>query len=207
MCGSDEWRQAMREVILPWALGDTELGDDVLEVGPGYGATTDVLSRAVPRLTSVEIDDDLAAMLRDRFADVPSVEIVNADATTLAYPDGRFTGAACFTMLHHVPTDELQDRLFGEIARVLRPGAALVASDSLGSDELAAHHTDDTYHPVDPASLPDRLTAAGFGRIDVRTNPFGWAVVAHRARARSRSQPNWSASQPNWSALAKPIER
>ena len=44
-CGSDEWRQAIREVILPWALGETDLGDDVLEVGPGYGATTDVLSR------------------------------------------------------------------------------------------------------------------------------------------------------------------
>ena len=144
MCGSDEWRQAMREVILPWALRDTDLGDDVLEVGPGYGATTDVLSQAVPKLTSVEIDPELAAMLRERFADVPSVEIVNADATTLAYSDQSFTGAACFTMLHHVPSDELQNRLFGEIARVLRPGAPLVASDSLGSDELAAHHTDDT---------------------------------------------------------------
>ena len=44
-CGSDEWRQMIREVILPWALGETDLGDDVLEVGPGYGATTDVLSR------------------------------------------------------------------------------------------------------------------------------------------------------------------
>ena len=43
MCGSDEWRQAMRDVILPWALGETDLGDDVLEVGPGYGASTDVL--------------------------------------------------------------------------------------------------------------------------------------------------------------------
>ena len=62
-CGSDEWRQAIREVILPWALGETDLGDDVLEVGPGYGATTDVLSQSVPRLTSVEIDDELAAML------------------------------------------------------------------------------------------------------------------------------------------------
>ena len=74
-CGSDEWRQAIREVILPWALGETDLGDDVLEVGPGYGATTDVLSQSVPRLTSVEIDDELAAMLVDRFADVPSVQI------------------------------------------------------------------------------------------------------------------------------------
>jgi ubiquinone/menaquinone biosynthesis C-methylase UbiE len=180
MCGSDEWRQAIRDVILPWALGETQLGDDVLEVGPGYGATTDVLSQTVPKLTCVEIDPELAAMLRERFADAPSVEIVNADATTLPFDDGSFTGAACFTMLHHVPTDELQNRLFGEVGRVLQLGGALVASDSLGSDELAAHHEDDTYHPVDPASLPDRLAAAGFARIDVRTNPHGWAVVARR---------------------------
>jgi ubiquinone/menaquinone biosynthesis C-methylase UbiE len=180
-CGSDEWRQAIREVILPWALGGTDLGDDVLEVGPGYGATTDVLSEAVPRLTSVEIDDELAAMLTERFARVPSVEIVHGDATSLVYTDARFTGAACFTMLHHVPTNELQDRLFAEIARVLRPGAPLVASDSLASDELEAHHEDDTYNPIDPASLPSRLTAAGFVDVDVRTNEFGWAAVARAA--------------------------
>src|SRR3954471_7479149 len=128
-CGSDEWRQAIREVILPWALGTTDLGDDVLEVGPGYGATTDVLGAAVRRLTSVEIDDQLATALRERFAGVPSVEIVTGDATALAYDDGRFTGAACFTMLHHVPSIALQDSLFNEVARVLRPGAPLVASD------------------------------------------------------------------------------
>jgi ubiquinone/menaquinone biosynthesis C-methylase UbiE len=177
-CGSDEWRQAIREVILPWALAETDLGDNVLEVGPGYGATTDVLSQSVPRLTSVEIDDELAAMLTERFADVPSVHIVHGDATSLPYAQASFSGAACFTMLHHVPTIELQDRLFAEVARVLRPGAALVASDSLASEELKAHHEDDTYNPVDPATLPDRLAAAGFGDFQVKTNEFGWAVIA-----------------------------
>jgi ubiquinone/menaquinone biosynthesis C-methylase UbiE len=181
MCGSDEWRQAMREVILPWVLGDTDLGDDVLEVGPGYGAVTDVLGSSVPRLTSVEIDDGLAAMLVERFADNPSVRIVNADATSLDYPDAHFTGAACFTMLHHVPTVSLQDRLFAEVARVLRPGAALVASDSLASDSLAGMHEGDTYNPVEPAGLADRLARAGFERVDVRTNEFGWGAVAFRA--------------------------
>ena len=61
-CGSDEWRQMIRDVILPWALGETDLGDDVLEVGPGYGATTEVLGTVAARVTSVEIDDELAAM-------------------------------------------------------------------------------------------------------------------------------------------------
>jgi ubiquinone/menaquinone biosynthesis C-methylase UbiE len=180
-CGSDEWRQMIREVILPWALAETDLGANVLEVGPGYGATTDVLGTVAARLTSVEIDQDLARMLCDRFASHPSVAIVNGDATQLAYADGTFTGAACFTMLHHVPTAELQDRLFSEVARVLQPGAALVASDSLGSDDLAAAHQGDTYNPVDPASLPQRLAAAGFGDVQVKTNEFGWAAVA-RAR-------------------------
>jgi SAM-dependent methyltransferase len=180
-CGSDEWRQMIREVILPWALGETDLGDDVLEVGPGYGATTDVLGTASARLTAVEIDDKLAAMLRERFAQMPSVKIVNGDATRLDYPDGQFSGAACFNMLHHVPTVELQDRLFAEVARVLRTGAALVASDSLGSDVLAAAHENDTYNPVDPATLPARLSAAGFDAVEVKTNEYGWAAIARIA--------------------------
>jgi ubiquinone/menaquinone biosynthesis C-methylase UbiE len=181
-CGSDEWRQAIREIILPWALNETDLGDDVLEVGPGYGATTDVLSESAPQLTSVEIDEELAAFLTDRFADKENVEIVRGDATALPYDDDRFTGAACFTMLHHVPTAELQDQLFAEVARVLRPGAALVASDSLGSDELEAHHEGDTYNPIDPAGLPDRLATAGFENVEVRTNPYGWAAIARVAK-------------------------
>jgi SAM-dependent methyltransferase len=179
-CGSDEWRAQMRDVILPWALRDVELGDDVLEVGPGYGATTDVLCRTVPRVTSVEIDGALAEMLTSRFAGVDTVEIMHGDATALAFPDGRFSGAACFTMLHHVPTEALQDRLFAEVARVLRPGAPLVASDSLASVVLKGHHEGDTYNPVDPDTLPDRLRVAGFADVEVRTNPHGWCVLARR---------------------------
>jgi ubiquinone/menaquinone biosynthesis C-methylase UbiE len=139
-----------------------------------------VLCERLPRLTSVEIDEALAAMLTERFNAKENVEIVLGDATALGYPDGRFTGAACFTMLHHVPTIVLQDRLFAEVARVLRPGAALVASDSLASDELAAHHEDDTYNPVDPDTVAARLEAAGFSEVEVRTNPFGWAAVARK---------------------------
>ena len=177
-CGSDGWREIIREHILPWAIGDVDLGNDVLEVGPGYGATTDVLAESVPQLTAVEIDEELAAYLEDRFRPLEHVRIVRGDGTALEFGDGRFTGAACFTMLHHVPTAELQDRLLAEVARVLRPGGVLVAGDSVASDDLEAHHEGDTYNPIDPSTLTSRLEAAGFTDVAIQSNELGWAAVA-----------------------------
>lgn len=180
VCGSDEWREVVRDQIIPWALEGVDLGDDVVEVGPGYGATTDVFGEMVPRLTSVEIDSGLAAALVERFSGADHVEIVEGDATDLAYPDGRFSGATSFSMLHHVPTADLQDRLFAEVCRVLRPGGVFVAVDSLGSDALCEFHEGDTYNPVDPAGVVARLTAAGFVTAEVATNEQGWKAVARR---------------------------
>jgi SAM-dependent methyltransferase len=177
MCASDEWRDMVQQTIMPWALGSVELGGDVLEVGPGPGMTTDALRAAVTHLTAVELDDDLAARLAARLSG-SNVDVVQADATAMPFEDDRFTGAVSFTMLHHVPSAELQDRLFAEVARVLRPGAVFVASDSVASDDLAAFHTDDVYNPIDPTTLEARLAAAGFDAVEVEANPFGW-----RARA------------------------
>lgn len=179
-CGSDEWRSMVRETVIPWALGSESLGEDVIEVGPGYGATTDVLAESVPKLTAVEIDDELAEMLSKRFAGNKGVVIVNGDATALEFPDGRFTGAASFTMLHHVPTSEAQDRLFAEVCRVLRAGGLFVAGDSMPSAELEALHEGDTYNPIDPENLRQRLEAAGFTDVEVKKNPFGWATIARK---------------------------
>jgi ubiquinone/menaquinone biosynthesis C-methylase UbiE len=180
-CGSDEWRAVVRDAILPWALGDVELGDDVLEVGPGYGATTDVLSEQLTSVTAVEIDRELAAMLKERFADTAAVTIVVGDATALEFADCRFSGAACFTMLHHVATKELQDRLLAEVFRVLRTGGTLVAGDSLGSPELEAAHEGDIYNPIDPDQLSGRLVSVGFRNVEVKSNEFGWAATATKA--------------------------
>jgi hypothetical protein len=43
VCGSGRWRRRVKGELLPWALQGVELGDDVLEIGPGPGVTTDVL--------------------------------------------------------------------------------------------------------------------------------------------------------------------
>jgi SAM-dependent methyltransferase len=180
LCASDEWRQTLRDLILPYALAGARLGDDVLEVGPGPGVTTELLRSELARLTAVEVDADLAGALAARLAGT-NVEVVHADAIAMPFEAGRFTGAVSLTMLHHVPTTERQDLLFAEVARVLRPGGLFVASDSRASDDLAALHHGDTYNPVDPDSVADRLTAAGFVDIDVRANAFGWAAHARRS--------------------------
>jgi SAM-dependent methyltransferase len=179
-CDSPEWRAAVRDEIIPWAVGEVELGDDVLEVGPGYGATTDVFAQLLPRLTSVEIDPELAGRLAARYGG-SNVEVVEGDATQLAFPDQRFSGAVCFSMLHHVSPAGQQDRLFHEVARVLRPGAPFVALDSVESDGLRAFHEGDTYEPIDPATLSTRLDAACFTDVDVRVNEYGWTALAWRA--------------------------
>jgi SAM-dependent methyltransferase len=178
-CASPEWRATLRDLIVPYALGDARLGDDVLEVGPGPAPTTDLLRERLVRLTAVEIDVDLATALADRLAGT-NVDVINADATDLPFDDGRFSGAVSFTMLHHVPTEELQDRLFAEVARVLRPGALFVASDGVAGPEFAGLHVDDIYNPVDPATVGERLRTAGFADADVRWNEHGWAAHARR---------------------------
>lgn len=179
-CDSPEWRAAVRHEIIPWAVGSVDLGDDVLELGPGYGATTEVFAELLPRLTSVEIDPDLAARLQGRYTGT-NVEVILGDATQLPFPDARFTGAVCFSMLHHVPSPLLQDRLFTEAARVLRTGAPIVAVDSVETDERRAFHDRDIYVPIDPTTLPARLEAAGFGGVEVRANDYGWTALALRA--------------------------
>jgi hypothetical protein len=60
-------------------------------------------------------------------------------------------------------------------------GAPFVASDSLPSPEIEAGHEGDTYNRVDPEGLPRRLAAAGFTKVEVKTNQFGWASLAKKA--------------------------
>jgi len=55
-------------------------GDLVIEVGPGTGTLTDeLLSRGVD-VVAVEIDRDLAKLLRERFADEPRFTLIEGDA-------------------------------------------------------------------------------------------------------------------------------
>jgi SAM-dependent methyltransferase len=166
LLGTPEWAAHLHNDILPAVTSGVDLGEDMLEIGPGPGAATEWLRHRVRRLVAVELEPAAAASLSERFAHT-NVSVVVGDATALDYPDGSFDSVGTFTMLHHVPTRALQDALLAEALRVLRPGGTLLGSDSLASDRLHSFHEGDTYNPVEPAALLTRLQTLGFGSITI----------------------------------------
>lgn len=97
------------------------------------------------------------------------MEIVHGDGARMPFPAGRFSAVVCFTMLHHVPSPGLQDRLFADACRVLRPGGVLRGMDSQPSPVFRLLHIGDTMVVLDPTTLGGRLDRAGFR--DVRVHP------------------------------------
>ena len=179
-CGTPLWTREINRVA-SWALQDVDLGSDALEIGPGRGHTTELLRKRVAQLTAVEIDPALADAVRSRFADAGNVVVETADATELPYEAERFTGAVCFTMLHHVPSAELQDRLLREVHRVLRPGAPFAGSDSTPGPLFRLAHIRDTMVLVEPDTFGARLEVAGFTDVGVEV---GRGAFRFRGRRR-----------------------
>ncbi|MFJ2910972.1 class I SAM-dependent methyltransferase [Streptomyces sp. NPDC087228] len=161
LCTSPEWAAHLQDSVLPVAIARAELGREMLEIGPGPGAATEWLRTRVERLVAVEVEAEAASLLADRYAGT-NVEIHHGSGTELEFADDSFDSAASFTMLHHVPTAALQNRLLAEILRVLRPGGVLVGSDSLPSHSLHEFHEDDIYNPVEPAAFLVRLQTLGY---------------------------------------------
>ena len=167
----------MERDIVPWTLHDTSLGDEVLEIGPGPGLTTDLLRARVAKLTTLEVDRGLVKALSRRLAGT-NVTVVLQDATEMQLPDACFTAAVCMTMLHHVPSTCLQDKVFAEVARVLRPGAVFVGCDRIFRSRFDLAHLFDTKVPISPESLSGRLWCAGFEKIEVVTRRHDFRFMA-----------------------------
>jgi len=109
-----------------------------------------------------------------------SATVVQGDATRLPFQDGRFSAAVCFTMLHHIPSMQLQGQAFSEVARVLKPGGTFAGTDSVGTGPLfKLIHVGDTLNLIDPDRLPQRLSAAGLAYPTVER---GGRSIRFRAR-------------------------
>ena len=61
------------------------MGDDVLEVGPGPGVTTDLLRIRTRRLTALEVDAAAAVALQKRL-NSSGVCVVHGDGAAMPFP-------------------------------------------------------------------------------------------------------------------------
>lgn len=184
LCNSQMWRKFVQTQIVPWALEDVELGAKTLELGPGPGVTTAALRAVAADLTCIEIDPTSALVLARRMSG-DGVRIVAGDGAAMPLADASFDAVVCFTMLHHVASTDLQDRLLREVVRVLRPEGIFLGTDSIASRPFRVFHLFDTIAPVNPHTFSSRLRAAGFENIevDVRRNEFRFR--AHKPPGKS----------------------
>ena len=179
LCRSARWQQAVEQTLLPWALAGVGLGNDLLEIGPGPGLTTDLLKQRVQRMTALEIDPRLANALKQRLQGT-NVHVMEGDATKMPFDDHSFSAVISLTMLHHVPSPALQDKLLKEAHRVLRPNGIFVGIDSRLSLRFRLIHIGDTMVVVNPDTFGARLQAAGFSDCTIDKRPNRFRFQAHR---------------------------
>jgi ubiquinone/menaquinone biosynthesis C-methylase UbiE len=178
-CGSAFWRSVTERKILPWMLSGYKLGDEVLELGAGLGASTDELRRLAARVTSLEYDHGFAARLGLRFHN-SNVHVLQGDAAELPFPDGAFSSVLAVLMLHHLKSQEQQEKAFKEIYRVLQAGGVFLAME-IGDGWLQRFgHIKSTFVPVAPNAAFAQLKAIGFSKIIVDIHHAAFRICAER---------------------------
>lgn len=122
------------------ALGDLR-GRTVVEIGPGRGALTDLLVERAERVVAVEIDRDLAAHLRARYAGRSQVEIVEADVLQTVLAD---VAGGPYVLAGNVPYYITTPIIFHALA-LPRPECAVYLVQKEVADRMAAPPGDKTY--------------------------------------------------------------
>jgi 16S rRNA (adenine1518-N6/adenine1519-N6)-dimethyltransferase len=123
-------------VTIADALGDVS-GSTVVEIGPGGGAITEILSRRAKRLVAIELDRELAPLLRTQFAALPSVVVIEADVLTVDFAALQQDGERLMVVgnLPYYITSDILLRLFRFHAAISR---AVVMVQREVADRVAA---------------------------------------------------------------------
>lgn len=117
----------------------------VVDLGCGPGSLSVRLSRRLPRarIVAVDMDPVLLALGRSLEPGVRYVDaVIGAAGWTAALDiEEPLDAAVSTTALHYLPDDVLQ-RVYDDLARILRPGGVLVNADHLHQEDaadIAAH--------------------------------------------------------------------
>lgn len=121
-------RKVLGEEHRAWAC--SQAGGETLEVAIGTGLNLPHYTTNVS-LTGIDLSPEMLAIARDRAAQLGRViELREADAQALPFPDASFDTVVCTYSLCNVPDDA---KAILEMKRVLKPGGRLILVDHIRS--------------------------------------------------------------------------
>ncbi len=125
--------QALDERVFQPFLGTCDV---MLEIGSGGGRFTAVLLPKCRKLIAADTSPTMLSLVRDRFADCPSLEAVLLDGRGLAgIPDHSVDAAFSFDVFVHLMQWDIYNYVC-ELKRVLRPGGKALIHHSNTFSEL-----------------------------------------------------------------------
>lgn len=169
--------------------------ETVIEIGPGRGALTDRLVPRARRLVIIEYDRALAAVLRERYAGTPNVEVVEADVLVT---DLGAIARGPYVLVGNVPYYITTPILFHALERP-RPERAVYLVQREVADRLVAPPGSREYGAlsvnVQAVAVPERIADVPAGAFRpppkvestiVRVVPRAEPAVAPEREARFR---------------------
>ena len=179
-------RTRLREILEP------QLGERVLEIGPGTGYYTLPLAEWIGPDGRLDILDVQRAMLDDtmrraRERGLQNITPTCADAQHLPYPDGTFDAVVLVTTLGEIPD---QDAAWREMARVLKPAGRNRQRRALRRPPLGESEQPSSARPrpaflATAGSVPRRGTSAATPTPDAgRSPPPGRSARTGRSECR-----------------------
>ncbi|MBI2380074.1 MAG: class I SAM-dependent methyltransferase [Gammaproteobacteria bacterium] len=146
---------------------------NILEVGCGVGAQTEVLLRRFPDLhiTGIDFSEKQLAAASANLASLPYTDgryqLQHMDATNMGFKPRSFDGAFLCWVLEHVPNPL---RVLSEVRRVLQPGARVFITEVLNSSFFL-----DPYSP----NLNKYWVAFNDHQLEVGGDPFVGAKLGN----------------------------
>ena len=116
--------------------------ETIIEIGPGQGSLTERLAARATRLVAIELDRELAAALRQRYADRPHVQIVEGDVLDIRLAD--LSEGAPWSVIGNVPYYITTPILFHALAAPRPRRIVLLVQREVG-DRLASTPGSEAY--------------------------------------------------------------
>jgi 16S rRNA (adenine1518-N6/adenine1519-N6)-dimethyltransferase len=142
--------------------------DEVMEIGPGPGALTRHLAGRVRRLVLVELDDSLAARLREEYAGDPSVQVVHADVLDVPL-ESVSANPAALKVIGNIPYNITTPILFSLLERRPRPREIVLMIQREVADRILAPPGSKTYGAL---AVGVRAVADAFRVLNVSREAF-----------------------------------